>query len=62
MAPVQGQVSVSVAREKHRAEVNLQSDSLYSTVHADVPLSYRTKQNKKPVFQFTPMQFQFKSN
>lgn len=43
MAPIQGQVSVSVAREKHRAEVNLQSDGLYSTVHADVPLSYRKK-------------------
>lgn len=47
MAPVQGQVSVGVAREKHRAKVNFQSNGLYSTVHADVSLSYKKKKEKK---------------
>lgn len=60
MAPIQGQVSVSVAREKHRAEVNLQSDGLYSTVHTDVPLSYRNKSKNKQMVQFILIQFLFK--
>lgn len=37
--PIQRQVNVGVAREKHRAKINLQSYGLHSTIHADVPLS-----------------------
>lgn len=47
MASVQCQVSVSIAGEKHWAEINLQSDGLYSTVHTDVPLSYRNQTTTK---------------
>lgn len=39
VTPVQCQVSVGVAREKHRAKINLQRNGLHSTIHADVPLS-----------------------
>ncbi len=39
VTPIQRQVSVGVAREKHRAKINLQSYGLHSTIHADVPLS-----------------------
>lgn len=60
MAPIQGQVSVNVAREKHRAEVNLQGDGLYSTVHTDVPLSYRKKKKeRKKNVELISMQFPF---
>ena len=38
---VQGQICVRVAREEHGAEVDLQGDGLNTTVHTDVPLTWR---------------------
>lgn len=46
VATVQGQIGVGVAREKHRAEVDLQGDGLNSTVHTDVPLTCRHRGRK----------------
>lgn len=42
MAPVEGQVSVSVTRKEDRAEVDLQGDGLHAAVSADVPLRFTT--------------------
>lgn len=41
MAPVEGQVSVSVTRKEDWAEVDLKGDGLHATVNADVPLRFR---------------------
>lgn len=41
MATIEGQVSVSVAREENRAKVDFEGDGLHPTVHTDVPLRCR---------------------
>lgn len=38
MATVEGQVRIGVSREENRTEVDLESDGLHATVHADVSL------------------------
>lgn len=43
MVTVQGQICVSVAREEHGAEVDLQGDGLNPAVHTDVPLTWRSR-------------------
>lgn len=53
---VQGQICLSVAREQHRTEVDLQCDGLNPTVHTDVPLAWRNReegrQRKEPTIPF----------
>lgn len=44
MVTVQGQIRIGVAGEQNRAEVDLQGDGLHAAVHADVPLSFITRQ------------------
>lgn len=44
MTPIKCQVSVGVARKKHRAKINLQRYGLHSTIHTDVPLSCGEKE------------------
>lgn len=38
MATVEGQIGVGVAREENGAEIDLESDGLYPTIHTDIPL------------------------
>lgn len=38
---VQGQVGISVTRVEHWTEIDLQCDGLHTTVHSDIPLSFR---------------------
>ena len=47
VATVQGQVCVGVAGEEHGAEVDLQGDGLNPTVHTDVPLTWRNREEGK---------------
>lgn len=42
MATVEGQVSVSIARKKDRAEIDLEGNGLHPTVDTDIPLSCNT--------------------